>query len=982
MKKFFHKIKKSFFAIFCVSIIIMSAGFIAGCGKKGDKGDRGLQGEKGSVWYVEAYAPTQKTSGRNGDMFLDSSTYDLYQKTNSGWKFIGNIKGKEGSKGDRGWKGENGDEIQLTVDNGEIKWKYENSQSWNILISLTALTGQQGESAHEVEFDTSDTHIQWRYVAKSGEDQSQFQWRDLVELSVLSGLGQNGKSAYELACEKGFKGTELEWLESLKGDNGSLWHIEDYSPEDDYDAQIGDLYLDTSTYNLYKLTIDGWDTVGNIKGDSPTISINGNGYWEINGTPTNVLADQTKAELVGEILAYNYLQTSDFIGKKITIVGDSITVGVGASDKTTTSYAAILASTLGVTVENLGINGTTLCDNVVGPDGVTATCRLSDIKSYNKQTDYFIIQLGVNDWIRSVSAKLYLGALGSDNTDTFYGALNVYARTLTQKFANTNTKIIFTTPIVCKSVVGTYDSNIKNKLGYSLRDMCNAIIETASLYDIAVLDLNIESGIYYNSEADNNTSTHMSDIVHPNDVGHNAIAQALIKFLQNNYEYVKRTDTKKVNLKFYSPENGSFRTLINYVVEGGNFKLPACPKQRSGYSFKCWQDDGGNNYFVGDVVKVDQNISLEAVYVTSVNLTVNNIIGSQTTSQTYQLDYTGEIDEQTDMLVTQSLNDAGCIVAPSYGLVPRIYSDQNLTQKITSETRYLEGESPTIYVYWETNPQWFVVSDGVITDKTNDFPIDYDSKNSLQKLIFPRHDINGNLITSINSNAFFLNQLESTGSTTKTIGAAVLKNVSEIYFPQGYTSIAGNFFLTARGSINTTTFNALTITIPQSLTNITELAFGNLNVLNYNISDQNTAYSSKDGMWLNKTQTTLVRYVNVFDGSNVQTSYTIPETIKSIGAYAFYGNKNLTSLVVSKNIASAFGTNTIAFTSNLSQITFECEVENCIKSNSITSSQNASFISSGSIYVKDEQDKTYLVDLFNGIDANLYKDLVERIHVS
>lgn len=32
--------------------------------------------------------------------------------------------------------------------------------------------------------------------------------------------GKDGKSAYELAVENGFDGTEKEWLESLKGKDG------------------------------------------------------------------------------------------------------------------------------------------------------------------------------------------------------------------------------------------------------------------------------------------------------------------------------------------------------------------------------------------------------------------------------------------------------------------------------------------------------------------------------------------------------------------------------------------------------------------------------------------------------------------------------------------------------------------------------------------------------------------------------------------
>ena len=37
--------------------------------------------------------------------------------------------------------------------------------------------------------------------------------------------GKNGKSAYELAVEGGFSGTQAEWLESLKGQDGQVPYI-------------------------------------------------------------------------------------------------------------------------------------------------------------------------------------------------------------------------------------------------------------------------------------------------------------------------------------------------------------------------------------------------------------------------------------------------------------------------------------------------------------------------------------------------------------------------------------------------------------------------------------------------------------------------------------------------------------------------------------------------------------------------------------
>jgi len=38
-----------------------------------------------------------------------------------------------------------------------------------------------------------------------------------ITISTVGVAGQRGKSAYEVAVDNGFTGTEKEWLESLKG---------------------------------------------------------------------------------------------------------------------------------------------------------------------------------------------------------------------------------------------------------------------------------------------------------------------------------------------------------------------------------------------------------------------------------------------------------------------------------------------------------------------------------------------------------------------------------------------------------------------------------------------------------------------------------------------------------------------------------------------------------------------------------------------
>lgn len=63
----------------------------------------------------------------------------------------------------------------------------------------------------------------------------------------------------------------------------------------------------------------------------------------------------------------------------------------------------------------------------------------------------------------------------------------------------------------------------------------HAIIEMAALYDVAVIDLNLVSGMYYVDAQDNNTAVFGGDGVHPGATGHSMMANAMAHaLLQNN----------------------------------------------------------------------------------------------------------------------------------------------------------------------------------------------------------------------------------------------------------------------------------------------------------------------------------------------------------------------------------------------------------------------------------------------------------------
>lgn len=63
------------------------------------------------------------------------------------------------------------------------------------------------------------------------------------------------KSAYDIALDNGYSGTEQEWLESLKGNDGSDGRSITSVDKDD-DGNIIVTYSDETTQNVGKLTCD------------------------------------------------------------------------------------------------------------------------------------------------------------------------------------------------------------------------------------------------------------------------------------------------------------------------------------------------------------------------------------------------------------------------------------------------------------------------------------------------------------------------------------------------------------------------------------------------------------------------------------------------------------------------------------------------------------------------------------------------------
>src|SRR5690625_3600761 len=92
------------------------------------------------------------------------------------------------------------------------------------------VAGEDGKSAYEiaVEHGFEGTEEEWLESLKGeqgpqgeqGPEGPQGEQGPPGEQGPQGDPGEDGKSAYEIAVDQGFEGTEAEWLESLKGEQG------------------------------------------------------------------------------------------------------------------------------------------------------------------------------------------------------------------------------------------------------------------------------------------------------------------------------------------------------------------------------------------------------------------------------------------------------------------------------------------------------------------------------------------------------------------------------------------------------------------------------------------------------------------------------------------------------------------------------------------------------------------------------------------
>ena len=209
--------------------------------------------------------------------------------------------------------------------------------------------------------------------------------------------------------------------------------------------------------------------------------------------------------------------------EKVLFLGDSITEGAGASSLSK-RFTDVFAQKTGVQIQNYGIGGTRIArKHLKSPNPRVDDCFLDRLERMDGEADLVVIFGGTNDFGHGDAP---LGEPDSEDEYTFYGAMRHLLQRAIEKYPEA--RIVVLTPLHRTSECVTV-----NEIGLPtrpLKDFVDAEIEVSREFSIPVLDLWSVSGIQPRVPAQ--CRAFSADGLHPNDRGHERIADCLIRFLE------------------------------------------------------------------------------------------------------------------------------------------------------------------------------------------------------------------------------------------------------------------------------------------------------------------------------------------------------------------------------------------------------------------------------------------------------------------
>lgn len=347
--------------------------------------------------YILNVSPIQKEGVEIGYTitFAKSGTITIYH-------------GKDGQKGEQGDSGEGiipliG--IRQDLD-GVHYWTLNNE--WLLdesgkKVNASGNDGQNGKSAYEL-------------AQEKGYTGTLEEW-----LTTLKGeTGNSGKTAYEIAVEKGYSGTETEWLETLKGNNG----------------QTPKLKIENGRWLLSMDNGNTWEDIGKATGDNGQDATGGDSMFKkIDYTTSNEYVTFTLANNI-ELKLPKYGQ-------------DSSTGELSITFSETTDIEIMPLIDYNITYTIVGANPNTTIE-VIGIDGFTAI-----IKSTSTTSGTIIITPPI---VRPINKKVIVLISNGESLITM--------KTLTFQYKDNSPYIAFPDINFKTYLISNFDKNNDGEISY------------------------------------------------------------------------------------------------------------------------------------------------------------------------------------------------------------------------------------------------------------------------------------------------------------------------------------------------------------------------------------------------------------------------------------------------------------------------------------------------------------------------------------
>ncbi len=210
-------------------------------------------------------------------------------------------------------------------------------------------------------------------------------------------------------------------------------------------------------------------------------------------------------------------------GKKIAFLGDSITMGDGVDREENIFWNRVAAKT-GAQCFGYGIGGTRIAKQRIPMDPIWDQDFVSRVDTMIPDADIVVVFGGTNDYGHGDAP---FGSPEDQTADTFCGALNVLYTKLYARYPDAQL-VVMTPTHRGPEREGPLTGDGVRRVA-TMQQYVQAIRDAAERFSIPVLDLWAAGGLA--PQVPELRRKYMPDGLHPNDAGHERIANRFIGFM-------------------------------------------------------------------------------------------------------------------------------------------------------------------------------------------------------------------------------------------------------------------------------------------------------------------------------------------------------------------------------------------------------------------------------------------------------------------